>query len=133
MGAAERQSANPNDPSYRAAPITSPPLQSSLRGLIPIAILLAAAGCSHRAGPPTYRYVTREKARIMIPPGIAAAATSQRSFTFRTAAPRGAKCVVSENGVEIRSHKRELRVIVNRQPLLAASPGWLATWTGSLE
>jgi hypothetical protein len=104
-----------------------------VRGLILVFALLAVTGCAHHAGPLTYRYIIQEKARVLIPPGVADAATSQRLFTFRTAAPRGAKCVVSENGVDIRSHKRELRVTVNRQPLLAASPGWLATWSGSLE
>jgi hypothetical protein len=104
-----------------------------VRGLILATVILGATGCAHRAGPLTYRYVKQEQTRILVPPGVVDAATSQRIFTFRTAAPRGAKCEVSENGVDIRSHKRELRVTVNRQPLLAASPGWLATWAGSLE
>jgi hypothetical protein len=104
-----------------------------VRVVLLIATLLAATGCAHRTGPATYRYVKQDNARILIPPGVADAATSQRTFTFRTAAPRGTKCAVAENGIEIRSYKRDLRVTVNRQPLLATAPGWLATWAGSLE
>ena len=104
-----------------------------MRGSTLICVLLAATGCARHAGPLTYRYVRQENARILIPPGVADAATSQRIFTFRTSAARGAKCAVSENGVDIRSRRRELRITVNRQPLLTAPPGWLATWAGSLE
>jgi hypothetical protein len=104
-----------------------------VRGLILVSVLLAATGCARHAGPLTYRYVKQDTAHILIPPGVADAATSQRIFTFRTAAPRVTKCAVSENGVDIRSNKREMKVTVNRQPLLATPPGWLATWAGSLE
>ncbi len=91
-----------------------------------------ATACTHRA-PATYRYIKQDNARFLIPPGVADTATSQRTFTFRSTAPRGPACTLSENGVDIRPHKRELRITVNRQPLLATPPGWLATWAGSLE
>jgi len=92
-------------------------------------LLLALAGCSARRT--QFQYLKHADAALLIPPGVRDPATDRRTFVFPTAARPG--CVESQGGVDIRPHKGDLRVTVERHPLFEQPPGWLMTWTASLE
>ncbi len=105
----------------------------SLRIFVTLFVAVAAgAGCARHA-PMTYRYVRQDSKAILIPPGVADANASVRTFRFRTAVVRRPDCAVSDGGITIKPGRRELRIAVNRELLVQHTPGWLSKWAVSYE
>jgi len=90
---------------------------------------IVTTGCAVRQ---TYRLVTQDAGRVLIPPGVSRPDVGQRTFTADIAAGPGA-CAPVESGIAIQSRKGRVRVTVTRDPLLKQPPGWLSAWTAQAE
>ena len=80
----------------------------------------------------TYRLVTQDAGRVLIPPGVSKPDVGQRTFTADIAAGRGS-CVPAEGAVAIQSHKGRVRVTVTRDALLKQPSGWLSAFAAQAE
>ena len=90
---------------------------------------IVTTGCAVRQ---TYRLVTQDAGRVLIPPGVSKPNVGQRTFTTDIAAGRGS-CAPAEGAVAIQSRRGRVRVSVTREPLLKQAPGWLSAWTAQAE
>jgi hypothetical protein len=90
---------------------------------------IVTAGCAVRR---TYRLVTQDGGRVLIPPGVSRPDVAQRTFTADIAPGRGF-CAGTEGAVGIESRKGRVRVAVTRDALLKQPPGWLTAWTAQAE
>jgi hypothetical protein len=90
---------------------------------------MVTSGCGVRR---TYRLVTQDAGRVLIPPGVSNPNVGQRTFSPDIAAGRG-PCAPAEGAIAIQSRHGRVRVTVTREPLLKQPPGWLSTWTAQAE
>ncbi len=90
---------------------------------------ILTTGCAVRQ---TYRLVTQDTSRVLIPPGVSKPDVAQRTFTADIAAGRGS-CAPAEGAIAIQSRRGRVRVTVTRGPLLKQPQGWLAAWTAQAE
>ncbi len=96
------------------------------------AILAAlASGCAVRT-PQTYRLVPQDRARVLVPPGVAGVETGSVALTATGTAWRPA-CDPPGDAVTVRARGKTLRVTVSRDALLRQPPGWLSQWAAVTE
>jgi hypothetical protein len=98
-----------------------------------LAALLAAlsAGCAARK-PQTYRLVSQDRARILVPPGVAGAEAGSGTVSVGAAAWRP-ECAPTGNAITVQPRKGTLRMVVSRDELLRQAAGWLREWVVLLE
>jgi hypothetical protein len=95
------------------------------------AVVLLQLACSARK-PQTYRLIPQDRAHILVPPGVAGPIETQGSLVAAVA-EWGPACAPPGNALSIQARKRNIRVTVSREALLAQPPGWLSQWTADAE
>jgi len=97
-----------------------------MRGLI-VALALFSFACAHKPVFDTYRL----RGPVLVPPGVAAPETGQRTLVSEIARGTGS-CTQEAPMLQLR--KKRLIVTVDREALLQQKqPGWLSNWTMQAE
>ncbi|MGA2119921.1 MAG: hypothetical protein ABSH56_34915 [Bryobacteraceae bacterium] len=88
-------------------------------------LLVVSSGCAIR--PSGYRLIENPKP-ILLPPGVANAGLSRRTFVAAIL-PGPGPCTLHDTAIQLQLRKKTIRMTVNRDALQTKPPGWLADWS----
>jgi len=94
-------------------------------------LVLVAPACAPRR-PQTYRLVPQDRARILVPPGVATAEAARATLVAAVADWRPS-CTPEGAALVIQPRKKSVRIMVSRDALLQEPPGWLSQWSADAE
>lgn len=97
-----------------------------------LALLIGSMSCAIHRAPLDYRLARRGGNLILIPPRVDNPHLTTRTIDMHSRYSTGT-CRGAESSMAIERHNSTIRVTVTRDQLLATPPGWLNTWTATLE
>ena len=95
-----------------------------------LAPLVLLSACAH--APVTYRLTQQAARPLLIPPGVAQASVSQRTFVANVTAG-GGKCGLEPDAVALQRKGRRMRITVSRDALAQKPAAWVTRWAGEAE